>query len=95
MTQEQIEPDGYVVLNEDEEHIYSSNFRGYCVDHINDACEYGIDGAGRWVIRGFVLEDRFNDLLTTMSELACLGGGNSDGNRIAQAAIARATGEQR
>ena len=38
------------------------------------------------------------ELLKTMRQLACLGNGNSygnsDGNVIAQAAIAKATGEQ-
>jgi len=45
-------PDGYIVLDNDGNHVYSSEWFDFCNDHIND-CALS-ESVSSWVIRGFV-----------------------------------------
>ena len=49
--------DGYVVIDKDGCHLYEAEEKEDCNNHINEACEYNL-GAGKWKIRGYVLEEK-------------------------------------
>lgn len=49
------EPTSISVVLDDEIVIYAANCTNQCHEHINEAIDMDIDGAGKWVVRQYVL----------------------------------------
>jgi hypothetical protein len=52
------EPDAFIVLDSDGDHLYSSTHKQFCHDHINELLMDGSEAAGEFVVRGFYAEPR-------------------------------------
>lgn len=53
------EPTVFVVLDESGDPVFVTLWERACQEHINEACEEGIDGAGKWVVRKYLPARRY------------------------------------
>jgi hypothetical protein len=79
------EPDAFIVLDSDGDHLYSSTHKQLCHDHINDLLMNESELAGSLVVRGFYkkppadnLAESYSDALRSLASYVGCGGYNAD-----------------
>ncbi len=66
VNKEKPEPDAFIVLDSAGDHVYSSPYKQFCHDHINDLLMLDIGVDGSFVVRGFYAEPTARKPITTI-----------------------------